>query len=157
MSAERPKCVNCGKPLGKYILQVSVPFDENPEDFIWKKWFDLDCKLMDKPEKIREWQHKQATAYADRMERAREARLSLADGSNEVVNNPQWPASILERTIRHRLEDTARDLPKSMYSVLVRVWRGEYGYDRAGVFHSGECARTWGTTIALQLRKKGKV
>ena len=157
MSAERPKCVNCGKPLGKYIFQVSVPFDENPEDFIWKKWFDFDCTLMDKPEKTQEKQHKQAAAYETRMELARESRLNLNVGSNEIVNNPQWPASILERMTRYQLEDYAKDPPKSMYAVLVRVWRGEYGYDRRGLFHNGECARTWGTEMAAHLRKKGKV
>jgi hypothetical protein len=150
--SERPICINCKKPLNKYIFHVSLPFDEDAE-----KWIGLEAQLMDAPETIRQKQLKQATRYEARMESAREARLKLAVGSNEIVNNPQWATSVLERMQIRRIEEEAQDPDKKIYSVQVRVWRGEYGYDRRGLFHSGECARNWGTAIAAELRLKGRI
>jgi hypothetical protein len=155
LEVTRPACINCGKKLGKYIFQMSIPFDVNLVEFIVKKW-GKSIVLMDKLDTIRERQRTVATMYEDRMESAREARLTLAVGSNELPN-PQLAPSILERTKLRWLEAEAEDPKKKMYAVRIRVWRGEYGYDRQGVFHSGECARAWGTAVALDLRKKGKL
>jgi hypothetical protein len=135
---------------------IEVPFDQDIVEFVLKRYAKR-ATLMDKIEIIRKGQNKQAHEYSMRLERMREARLSLADGSNEIVNDPQWPASIMQRTKRRELESLAEDPPMHWYTTRVRIWLGEYGYDRTGTFHNGTCARAWGTAVALDLRKKGKL
>jgi hypothetical protein len=141
--SERPNCVNCGKALGKTIRRVSVPFDRTDVlEYVRSMHPEKTAViLMDKVEKLNARQVEECKDY----ERAEQyyARNQADTENRQAATFHYWPRK-------------QKPLP-SQYTIEVRVWFGKYGYDGQGVFHGGECAKRWGTAVALELRSKGKV
>lgn len=150
--SDRPNCVNCGKPLGKWIGSVSVPLNRDAEIYIHEQFKGRTHRIMDKYETIRDRQWAQQRSYEARVERQEQAKMRLMPGSNEPIKEG-WSGH-MER--RHA-EDDAADFQLSMFETRVRVWFGDYGPDRRGLFHSGTCAQDWANKLASRLRAEGKV
>ncbi len=148
----RPTCINCSKRLGKYISTVGLPLDRDVDGFLSEKFNGRFYRMEDKYETVCMRQGKMRKNYEARVVRQEQAKMRLMPGSNEPFEKTLVGAMHL----RHA-ENDAGDIEISMYETRVRVWFGDYGPDRLGLFHSGECARRWANQIAGELRKNGRV
>jgi hypothetical protein len=150
--SDRPDCINCGKPLGKWIGSVSVPLNRDVTEYLREQYAGHFHQMMDKYETVCARQAAQQKSYEDRVERQEQAKMRLMPGSNEPFDDSwggQWE--------KRRTEDDAGDFPVSMFETRVRVWLGDYGPDRRGLFHSNECAHQWANVIAGKLRDENKI
>lgn len=149
---ERPNCVNCGKPLGKDVNTVRVPFDRDVDVCLHEQLKGREYQMMDAYATVCHRQQEASKQYDKRLEQMKEARLRLAPGSNEPP-----AATMLDKFRRDLIKSQAEEPDRSHYDVTVRIWMGRYGPDRRGLFHSQACAQDWANRIAGRLRKKGEV
>lgn len=153
MNTERPGCVNCGKPLGKYTNSVRVPFDRDVDVFIRGELkAGREYQMLDAYATVCRRQEQMGKAYESRLEQMEEARLKLAPGSNEPVDD-----TVVGKMKLRVLESNAKEPDPDHYKVLVRIWLGYWGPDRRGLFHSQACAEKWANKIAGRMRKEGKL
>lgn len=149
---DRPNCVNCGKPLGKYINSVQVPFDCDVWAYLPKELKGREYKMMDSLSAVRARQGAMRVGWEKRLEQMEEARLKLAPGSNEPIDT-HGMGKFRQDLIKSQAEEPKR----SHYDVSVRIWTGRYGPDRRGLFHSQACAQEWANKAAGKLRKEGRI
>ena len=151
--SDRPDCINCGKPLGKWIGTALVPLNRDVTEYLREQYGGHFYQMMDKYETVCARQAGKQKSYEDRVERQEQAKMRLMPGSNEPFDTTllrgQWEK-------RHAEED-ARDIELRMYETRVRVWLGDYGPDRRGLFHSNECAYQWAVVLAGKLREENKI
>jgi len=152
MNTERPGCVNCGKPLGKDVNTVRVPFDRDVDVCIREQLKGRDYQMMDAYRTVCQRQRQSSKRYDERLEQMEEARLKLAPGSNEPPDTTR-----IGKFRRDLIKSQAKEPDRSHYDVTVRIWMGRYGPDRRGLFHSQACAQEWANKIAGRLRKEGKL
>lgn len=150
--SDRPICIHCSKRLGKWIGSVGLPMDRDVDGFLSEKFKDRFYRMEDKYETVCMRQGRQIKNYEARIERQEHAKMRLKPGSNEP-----FEASLVGQMDLRHTQDDAKDIEISMYETRVRVWFGDYGPDRRGLFHSGECARRWANQVAGELRKKGRL
>lgn len=152
MNTERPNCVNCGKPLGKDVNIVRVPFHRDVDIYIKEEMKGREYQMMDAYTTVCQRQRQSGKLYEKRLEQMEEARLKLAPGSNEPIDKNHM-GKFRQDLIKSQAEEPER----SHYDVSVRIWTGRYGPDRRGLFHSQACAQEWANKVAGKLRKEGRI
>ena len=141
--------MNCGKALTKIVRRIYVPFDCEDVPLYIEEQLDANVQIMDAAKTIAKRQVEYRGRFDDRMERAKEAQHRQLLRHNE----PDDPTNLKDRMNVYHDADWAKEPEPDQYKVPVRVWRGDYGYDGSGLFHSGECARQWATVIARTVIK----
>lgn len=150
--SDRPDCINCGKPLGKWIGSVSVPLNRDVTEYLREQYAGHFYQMMDKYETVCARQAEQQKGYEAHVERQEQAKMRLMPGSNEPFED-----SLRGEMDRRHAEYDAADFDLRMYVTRVRVWLGDYGPDRRGLFHSNECAHQWANVVAGKLREENKI